>query len=152
MVAQRSSSASAMEYRVTFDPSMQLGFGLHTNKTTGEHSVDYGTLSPGGQAAQHNVKEGHQIISIGSTAITRSVSHADIIQLLKQASEPLDITFRIPQPVQQQRQTKTLTISEGKRIGILSEGRDGQIAVVNLVVGGQGHDQNCELGDVIVGK
>jgi hypothetical protein len=113
-------------------------------------SVDYGTLSPGGQASQHNVKEGHQIMSIGSTTITRSVSHADIIQLLKQASEPLDITFRIPQPVQKI-QTKTLTISEGKRIGILSEGRDGQIAVVNLVVGGQGHEQNCELGDVIVG-
>lgn len=90
------------------------------------------------------------IVGIGNTPVSRDITHARVLGLLTSQTEQYRITFLIPQTAELP--AKSITIEDNDcRIGILTEGQDGNIVIVNLVVNGQGHKQGCELNDIVVG-
>jgi len=149
MVQKPSETPPCMNYRATFSPG-SLGFGLHTNKATCVHSIDQ--VAPDSQASKNNIKAGHRVVAINEIPITAEVTHQKLLELLQQhATQEFCMTFEISEPTAVKRSKEIQLTDEGGRIGILTEGRDEKIVIVNLVCDGQGHAQGCELGDVVVG-
>lgn len=106
------------------------------------------------QAAHNQLKDGYVLVGIGDIHVTNKMPHQELLNLVIGQTGSYELRFTIPAEIPEHvvSAPKSIEITEdGGRIGILTEGQNDKIVIVNLVVHGQGHKQGCELNDVVVG-
>jgi hypothetical protein len=113
----------------------------------GKHVVSEITAEKG-QAAINDVKTNDTVILVNATTVDASMSHDKLIELLFSQTKDFAINFS---RAAETRENMVVSFDKGA-MGLMTEGKDGQIRVRNLIIGGQrAHSKNVAIGDIVSG-
>jgi len=130
-------------YKVNFKLA-PLGLRILTGPD-GNHVVSEITDEKG-QAASNDVRT-NDVVCLVDTDAVDSMSHDQLIQHLFSKTVDFSMTFR---RATESRENLVVTFDKGA-MGLMTEGKNGEIRVRNLIIGGQAHSKGVAIGDIVSG-